>query len=307
MANETFATILRDVYTPKLINTVFKDTTLLDGSIVPIVTPEAGGTISTGYTYAQTSNGGSYAYDAAAPDSDSSSQVKASFNKDPYQSLMRTFNVYRDWHAGGAGNETNTHYVMEAMAGGVRNHRDLVNTALIADLEAQIDAANTYSDTALVRATYDMVSYEEDTSTALTLAQMEDLMEALDAGTSYGRTTPDQAAWFMPRNQITNYGRLGASASSSTPLVFNTSDTNDPGVITKAGSFEGVPIYHIPGMTSTTILYVNLERVKIYETRGLTITPKSELADTELFHITSSYNIVADSPKFHGKLSAKTA
>jgi hypothetical protein len=71
---ETFATILRDVYTPKLINTVFKDTTLLDGGIIPIVPAEAGGTISTGYTYAMTSNGGTYAYDGAAPDSDSSSQ-----------------------------------------------------------------------------------------------------------------------------------------------------------------------------------------------------------------------------------------
>jgi hypothetical protein len=216
---------------------------------------------------------------------------------------MRTFNVYKDWHAGGAGNETSTDYIMEAMNHGVANHRDLVNTALIADLEAQVDAANTYSDTALVRATYDMVSYEEDTATDLAQSQMEDIMEVLDQGTSYGRTTPADAAWFVPRNQLTNIGRFGSDS-----LRYTQSDpTFDSGVITKVATFEGVPIYVIPGMTSTTLLYLNMSKVKIYETRSLTITPKSELADTELFHITSSYNIVADSPKFHGKLSAKTA
>jgi hypothetical protein len=65
-----------------------------------------------------------------------------------------------------------------------------------------------------------------------------------------------------------------------------------------------VPIHD---MTNTTILMVHRPSTKIYWSRQLEIEEKSEQADTILYHLKSSWNIVTHNPKMSGKLVNVTA
>jgi len=116
----------------------------------------------------------------------------------------------------------------------------------------------------------------------------------------------------VPRNQLTNISRLVTGTGYQTNFMnFMTSTQDmgpaDAGRVMRTKAFEGVGIVSVPDMTTTTILCVHKPDVKIYETRPLTITPKTEAADTELALLTASYNCICHSPGNSGKLSDKTA
>jgi hypothetical protein len=81
----------------------------------------------------------------------------------------------------------------------------------------------------------------------------------------------------------------------------------DAGRVMRTKAFEGIEIAVVPDMTTTVILLVHKPDVKVYETRPLTIVEKSEKADTQLWHLTGSWNAIAERPGNHAKLSGKTA
>jgi hypothetical protein len=270
----------------------------------------SGDTISTGYETSVTTNVGTYTYDEAMVDPYSTTQVKAYFNKDSYQESTRSFNMHIENRQGTY--ETGTlDAERRTIEGGVKNLKDKVTTTAIADLEAQIDSSTAYSDASLSRTTYaTLKSYEEATSTALTLAHLEDALEALENRSTYGLGVEDSSKlmWMMPRNQLTNLSRLalGSSALTATDKM-GMSGSIDAGRAFRTVAFEGVPIMVVPEMTTTVILLVYTPDIVVFENRKLKITEKDENADTNLNLLTAGYNIIAMNPNNHAKLSAKTA
>jgi len=314
MAGNTYSTLLREVWTPHLQTTVFQNHWMFDGSRFPIVKAPPGSTIPSGYEYALTSNTGTYQYDDPMVVPFTSSQIKAYFNKDAFQESARTFNVYRDYLAGG-GEPGDFAMEKQSIASATANLLDKVTTTMITDLEGQIDAGDNYSDAGLARATYATLKSYEDTGVGdLALGDLEDMIEALMTHTSYGQNVRSESDLLLlvPRNQLTNISRLETGVAYNTFYNhMNTSSQDmgpmDAGRVFRTKSFEGVEIVVVPDMTTTTILCVHKPDVAIYETRPLTITPKSEAADTELALLTCSYNIVCKRPGNSAKLSAITA
>jgi hypothetical protein len=251
-------------------------------------------------------NAATYNYDDPAPDPDTSSQVRAYFNKDNYQGTARTFNVYNTYLTNGGSEVGGGSLAADQLAIelAASNLRDLISTTAIADIESQIDSAGNYSDGTLSRSTYNFTSYEESTSTALTLAHMEDALEAVE-GVTYGPggmpARREDYVWLVPRNQLTM-----VSGASNFPINFTPEGIKDP-TRTVNLSHETVPIIAVPDMTTTVLLLVHKPTTFLYEGRALEIKPKSELADTNIWLLTATYNLVATNPRACAKLSAKTA
>jgi len=315
MAGNTFSTLVREVWTPGLQTTVFQNHWMFNGGSFPIVKAPPGSTISSGYEYAITSSTGTYQFDDPMVEAYTSSQIKAYFNKDAFQESARTFNVYRDYLSGGGGEPGGFSMEQHSIKTAADNLLDKVVTTMLTDLEAQVDAGNTYSDATLNRGTYaTLLSYEEDTGGALTLGHIEDMIEALMTHTTYGQNVRSETDLLLmvPRNQLTNISRLITGTDYQTDFmhfVTSTQDTGpaDAGRVMRTKAFEGVEIVSVPDMTTTTLLCVHKPDCAIYETRPLTITPKSEAADTELALLTCGYNFICKRPGNSGKLSAKTA
>lgn len=310
LSGQTFSTIKREVWTPELQNAIWYNHWLFNQSYFKMETPPAGDTIPTGYEYSVTTNTGTYTYDQAMVDPYSTSQIKAYFNKDSYQESTRSFNMHIENRQG-----TYETGVIDAerknIEGGVKNLLDKAHTTMWADFEGQIDSSTAYSDASLSRTTYaTLKSYEETTATALTLAHMEDLLEALESRSTYGLgvTNYNDLLICMPRNQLTNLARLalGTAALTITDHV-GTSGAIDAGRIFRTKQFEGLTIQVVPEMTSTVVLVVYKPDVVIFENRKLKITEKTENADTNLNLLTAGYNMIAMNPNNHAKLSAKTA
>jgi SpoU rRNA methylase family enzyme len=310
MAGNTFSTLLREVWTPELQTTVFFNNWAFGGTF-PILTPPGGSTISTGYEYAVTSNVGTYNFDDPMVEPFTSSQIRAYFNKDPFQEAARVFGVYEDWHKNGGTETENFESLRHSLEIGTKNLIDKATTTMIADLEAQIDSSTAYSDASLSRTTYaTLKSYEEATSTALTLAHLEDAIEALMTHITYGQTirSQDDLLILLPRNQLTNLSRLTQGASN---FILSTDTQNgaaaDAGRVFRTTRFEGIEIMVVPDMTTTVLLIVNKPDIKIYEQRPVTWKEKTEAADTTLLQGTGGWNMIAHNPGNHAKLSGKTA
>ncbi len=312
-SGDTFSTLLREVWTPELIQTLFWNTFPFDGTFGPMVTPPGGDSIDTGYLYSVSTNAAAYDYDDVMPTADNSSQIRAAFTKTWYQGAAQTYGQYRDMQQNG-GTYVGIDQDRMAIELATKNLVDVAAVALLGELETQLDAANTYSDTALTRATYDMVTYEEDTSTALTMAHLEDMIEALENVTymAGGARSRKEYMILMPRNQLTNLSRLtGGGAYNTLEWHMNTNIQDmspvDAGRTFRLAAFEGIDLVVVPDQTSTTLLMVHKPSVKIFENRALTIKEKDVQADSTLWHLTCGYNLVAANPKIHGKLSDKTA
>jgi hypothetical protein len=315
MSGETFSTLVREVWYPELKNTVWYNFWMFNQNYFQKLDSPGGSTLSAGYEYAVTTNVGTYNYDDAMVDPYNTGHVRAYFNKDPFQESARVFNVYLDYLKNGGSEVGALDYARKTVEGGIRNLRDKATTTMILDLISQIDSSSAYSDASLSRTTYaTLKSYEEDTSTALTMAHLEDAVEALMTHTTYGQTIQSESdlLWLFPRNQVTNLSRLvtgQAYNASFFQMLTSTQDMGpaDAGRVMRTKAFEGIEIAVVPDMTTTVILLVHKPDVKVYETRPLTIVEKSEKADTQLWHLTGSWNAIAERPGNHAKLSGKTA
>lgn len=308
-------TLINEVWTPELETTVFFNNWMFDGSRFPVVDSPGGETVSTGYEYSITTNAGTYNYDDAMVEPFTTSQVKAYFNKDHFQEAARIFKVHLDYLRNGGAKPKGFDYQRHTLEIATKNLLDKAVTTMIADIESQVDSSTAYSDASLSRTTYaTLKSYEEATSTALTLAHLEDMIEALMTHTTYGQNVKSEADLLLlfPRNQVTNLSRLATGqAYDAAFFQMITSTQNmgpaDAGRVFRTRQFEGIEIAVVPDMTSTVMLCVHKPDVKIWRHRPLTIEPKSEAADTELYLLTCGYNAIVHRPGNSGKLSGKTA
>ena len=310
---QTFDYLVRNVWAPEIYQTYFHNHWIFDQRYFAITPAEDGDRITQAYKYALTSNAGTFQYDDPMVEPGSASWIQAYWNKLSYQEAARVFKTKLNYRGSG-GYQVMVDAIREALDDAISALRDYITTTLLTQFEAQIDGANTYSDAGLTRATYGLTSYTETTTTALTLAHMEDAIEALMTHTTYGKTVRSRSdlLWLVPENQRTNIARLSTDSPSQATFFQMSSSTQDPrpidaGRVHRLETFDGIEVATVPEQTSTTILLVHKPDVKIHRTEPFEVEEKQEKAHTMLWKITDGYNLEIRNPGNHAKLTNKTA
>ena len=304
---ETFTQYLNEVYVPRAIQNVVWNSWWMNQPHFEIVNGHGGAEINVLIDASTSTNAEIYSQGAPMPDPDTTTHVRAYFNKDTFQGTAK---VYGDTQAQLLGaNATNVPLAAQQKAIDVslKNMIDLMSTTMIADLALHVDAGNTYSDAALVRATYALASIETGSVGALALTDLEDLLEGLQDVTN-GFVDSSDLVWLMPRNQLTNLSRLTTLASNA---PFNSDAQNpasiDAGRVMRTKFFEGIPIFVIPDMTTTEIYLVPKSETKIYVHDPIKTVEKDVAEYANAWLSTGGVNLVVQDPRRSGKLTGITA
>jgi hypothetical protein len=156
-----------------------------------------------------------------------------------------------------------------------------------------------------------LASFEEGTSTAVTLVHLEDMIEALE-DTTYGPIPASEMVILLARNQLTNISRLSSNLAYNATFGALTTST-DPGTPIDAGrafrnvSFNGVPIIVVPGFSTTDIVCTAKSNIKIFYHHDIEVISKDTAEFADLYHVVGGANLVVLDPLRAGKLSSKTA
>ena len=311
-----------DAYLAKAESILYYNNWIFDQDIIEQVGPEgcpAGPNIPFGIEYSHTDNGGTFSYADPMPESDDTSAVAAYFEKTPYQKTARTYGVLQAYEQG-FGNRMpysqNSLSDMTAIEKTSKKLRDVITAAVILEFETQIDSSGNYSDASLSRSTYGLASYEDTSGGDLTLAHLEDAIEN-GQGSTYGSVV-DPATEYdiaLPRNQMTNLGRLGAgnvgeSFNEANFLAMVRMDEDKPidaGRITRTKTFEGISLRVVPGMTDTVILFLRRGTNSVYTWWSLEVEPKDVAAKQHSYLITMGVNGVCRVPTHNLKISGLNA
>jgi hypothetical protein len=313
---ETLSSLVRNVWVPELYETLFYNDYFFGGEGTALFKREkhlGGSVITAGYNYANTTSVGTYSYDSTLIEPFYTSQTSAYHNVDHYMEVCRISNVYLDYLQG-SGSNVSINGAKGIIETGMKNLRDKITTSILADLVTDVDTGSSYSDASKTRATYNMVSYEETTGAAISLAYMEALVDAVLGGTTYGTgvRSINDLVLFMAVNQarrLASLGGHGAAYNATFNMVTTSMDSRAPidvGALTRTKTFEGIPVYIIKDFSANDILLLHKPDVVITETRPFTVTEKDELLDTQLYLLTAAYNGVVRNPINSAKLSNKT-
>lgn len=311
-----------DAYLAKAESVLYYDNWLFDQNIIEQVGPPgcpSGPNINFGIEYSHTSNGGTFTYAEAMPESDDTAAVAAYFTKTGYQKAARTYGMLQAQEAG-FGNRLpysqNSVSDIAAIEKTAKKLRAVITAAVILEFETQIDSSGTFSDAALTRSTYSLASYEDTSGGALTLAHLEDAIES-GQGSTYGGVTDPMLEYdiLLPRNQMTNLGRLGAAnvgesfneANFLAMVRMDESKPIDAGRITRTKTFEGINLRVVPGMTSTVILILRRGTNSVYTWWNLEVEPKDVSAKQHLYLLTMGVNGVCRVPTHNLKISGLDA
>jgi len=315
-------TLQSDAYLAKAETILYYNNWLFDQDVIGQVGPEgcpSGQNITFGIEYAHTDNGGTFAYADPMPESDDTTAISAYFTKTAYQKAARTYGMLKAYEQG-FGNRlpysSSSINDMAAIEKTTMKLRNNITAAVILEFETQIDSAGTYSDASRTRSTYGLASYEDTSGGDLTLAHLEDAIEA-GQGTTYGGVTDPAMEYdiLLPRNQLTNLGRLGAgnvgeSFNEANFLAMVRMDENNPidaGRITRTKTFEGIRLRVVPGMTTTNILILRRGTNSVYTWWVLEVEPKDVAAKQHLYHITMGVNGICRVPTHNLKISGLNA
>lgn len=307
---DTFSAYFNESYIPTAIKTHFQNTWWYNQDVFEIVSPEkcpGGPTINWLLDYSSTSNAEKYSAGAPIPTPETISSVRAYMTKEWYQGGGKVPGYV---NAKGRGQNAYNVAISEnekAINNSLQVALAAANTTVLADLAAFVDATTAYSDASLARATYSIASYENALSGALTLAALEDMVEALE-NTTYGPVDTSDLVWLMPRNQITNLSRL-TSLASNAPLNASSqsSDPIDAGRQFRTKEFEQIPIIKVPGMTTTEIYLVRRSKTKLYMHTPIEVVPKDVPEWANYWLTTFGVNLVIEDPQGCAKQTGVTA
>jgi len=306
-----FDAYLNNAYIPRVHSMTFWNSWWLNQPYFEVVQPEGsnpgGAEINGLLDYSETTNAEVYVRGAPIPDPDSTDTIRYYHNKDYFQATAKVYGDQMSQTRGFDALNVPITPETKAIDTSVKNLVDLMSTTFLTDLAAQVDSTTAYSDASLSRATYNCASYEVGSVSGLALADMEDMLEALQ-NTTYGIVPNEDLVWVMARNQLTNISRLTSGASN---FGLNASSQDmaaiDAGRVMRTIEFEGVPIFVVPNMTNSEMYLLKRSATKIY----LHETPKTVLKDPAEWAMqylsTAGANLVIEDPLRCGKLTGITA
>lgn len=278
--------------------------------IVPQASCPGGSRITWGIDYSSTSNGGAFTRGDAMPASDTLVGIAAYQTKDWYQSAAKISGIDKAEMAGN-GSEIAQDLTSKGLTAATKNLVQSMETAFAADLVSLIDSGGNFSDAALSRSTYGLASYEETTSTGVTLVYLDDMIEAMD-DTTYGPIPADDMVILLARNQLTNISRLTSNLAYNATFGAMTVALDNPNPIDGGRAFRhtqynGIPIVVVPGFSTTDIVVTAKSNVKIFYHHEIEVVTKDTAEYADLYHVVGGANLVVLDPLRAGKLSAKTA
>lgn len=264
------------------------------------------------------SNGGTFNYDDAMPDSDSASGVFAAFTKDQWQKAVRTYNTLQAYNVGDGesidqGDVLGTALMNDDLfVNVIKAMRAQIMSTMIADLEAQIDSSGTFSDSGLTRSVYGLASYEQTSGGDLSLDHLDDCIEALMTPT-YGNAELTDLDILMPSNQFRKFSDLQSATVGTTIIGSNlpmSTDAQNPaptdiGRLMRTKTYNGIPITVVPGMTTTNILITRKGTLKRCIWRPVETDDKTAgvMADQKLWHVKNGANVFCATPSWNAKIS----
>jgi hypothetical protein len=312
VTGNTFEEYLNEVWIPESQLLVYKNGYFLGaespfGVVGPGECP-GGDDINIDLDVAETTSAALYGIGDPMVAPDVTTTVKATFSKDLYQGSAKTYELYKLYQQGRDGSRLVGSQDDKALKAATKNLIDVFMAQALADLPAWIDSTSAFSDAALDRAVYTaLVSYEAGAVGDLAVADLEDALEAME-NTTYGPVDRGDMVWVMARNQLTNLSRLTTGVANLEMISSSQGGAPVDGDRTRmTKSFGDVPIYVVPGFSTTTILLLNASKIKIYNWAPLQITPKqvNELAQSWLLNIGAT--LVVENPREQAKLPGITA
>jgi hypothetical protein len=285
-------------YTPWLMPGLFPT---IPATVVP-----GGDAISWVVKYDATNNGGLMAsYTDAAPDPDTFSTVDARITKDYFQHAAQTFNILEtqvEVNPGGA--KAPFSYEEAEIDNASKLLATDIATACAADALLQIDSAGNFSDAALVRATYNLASYEGTTVGTLALTDLDAALDALRTS-AYGAARTQDLLWMMSN---TNWRRV--ATLMGTAVAQNASAEGGPNIDSemthRVASYGSVPIYIDDSLGDADILLLRKGTVGIYNSQDLFLIEKDVMAQQRYWLMGQGTNFLCTNPRWNGKLSGIT-
>jgi len=171
---------------------------------------------------------------------------------------------------------------------------------LISTLEGAIDSAGSYA--GLLRATYNLASYEAAIGGSLAMANMDLMYETLQAS-PIGADLSGHVI-LAPTSTIGEYNDVAAGAGAGNPIIqWTDGKTMDGGKFRFNAAYNGCPIVRVEGLTAGGLLFVNPSNLVRVVQRPIIVEPMAKTDDSDLFSITSSEIIVCLNPRHAGKLT----
>lgn len=156
-------------------------------------------------------------------------------------------------------------------------------------------------------------SEENNVGGVLTIAAMEGLFEEMLSPTG-GSSVPRGATpshWLMPVNQFINYGQLaGAAGAANAAYRFRSGDKLDLSVMQNGlenGSFMGIPIRVIEGITSTELYLVDIYDMTLIVHRDLRTDMIASNPENLQWQVSWRAALKVERRNHHGKLTGVTA
>jgi hypothetical protein len=315
---------LVDYLEPKVRSVIYNDMFIFDdeknGGIFVDAPNKIGDSVRIPIEYNYTSNACTFLYGDPMPDSDDADGVIASFSKDSYQAAIRIYKLLEAYGSGIGDNVNDTMLATTVMRdpknrAAINAMKAAINSTCVADMQTQVDSAGNFSDGALSRSTYGLASYEDTSGGSLSMTQLEDGISAMMTPT-YGEASQEDLIIWAPMGQLKRIARFSGTAgveisASNFPIVASAQDGSpvDVGRIGKTKSFDGVPIFYCPTMTTTNVLI--LRKGTWIREPWLPLTSEDKSAGVQawqsLYLFVMGVFVYTDMPSWNGKISGLTA
>jgi hypothetical protein len=310
MAN-LYTNFLNEVYIPQAVSTIFWNSALFSQPFFEIVPSSAcpgGPSINVLLDYAVSTSAEVYVQGAPMVAPATLSDVRANFTKDYFQESALVYGNTQAMLGGRNGSNAPLDAQKKAIDTGIKNLVNLMHSTFISDLGAQVDSSTTYSDAALVRATYGIASYEAAPSAAITRTALDTMITSLQDSANGMVDLADMVIVCAP-NQVSRIANVAGVAYNEQTVVVNAQDMGpaDQGRMFRTTHYNSIPIFSLPGVTNTEIYLLRRSATKIYLHEDIKVVPKDTAQWADMWLITGGANLVVEDPKRCGKLTSCTA
>ena len=260
----------------------------------------SGDRITESFRTAWTSNAA--AYDKSSVDVAAATQtlVKPYWTKKNYNASAEVFNIDV---ANNTGNDVAIDLAADAIANELKALAAVCFDAFFTRALADVDSSGTaYSDASLSRSTYaTLASYEEVTDATITLAYVRAMINGTVASKNVDRR---DYVILMEETTYNTFTTL-AAAEHTWNQAGDVSLSGRSYGYAPTGTFEGIPVYSIPGMLTGSVYMLRVQDVKIVENDAMRIEMKNSERDTQLAQIYYGFTPYIINPGYQGKMLNK--
>lgn len=299
-----FTNYLKESYVPAAVQNIVQNSFWFQQPFFEVVQPGAcpsGPHINSVIEYGVSSSAEVYVQGAPMPTPGTLSDVRAYFTKDFFQDSAKVYGDTQSMLRNGGVVDIDP--VKRSIDQSIQNVVTIMQSTFLTDLAAQVDSTTNYSDSGLVRATYNLASYEEGSIGDLAKDDLTAMIEAMiDLNVS-----EQDMVFLLPSNQHTHLANLLGTAYNEISVDGSSMAAADLGTKFRCMTFNGIPILQVPGMTNTESYLVRASKTKIFLHEPITVVPKESAEWADQWLTTGGANLVCLDPRRAAKITGLTA